>query len=92
MAIKIRSRKNRKTPKRNKRKLFSSRVKTSKYRRKQRRQRKRKTYKIRNQSGGMTTSNLLNAARYIPHTLTNTYNGLVGNAASASFLPWAGHY
>ena len=49
------------------------------------------------QKGGVSTTNLvshnlLDAARYVPHTLTNAYNGLVGNEIESSFLPWEGHY
>lgn len=82
MAIKKRSSKH------NKNKKKSFRVKTSKYKRKNRRH-KRTNKKYNTQRGG---ANLLNAARYFPHAITNTYNGLVGNAAAPSYLPWTGHY
>jgi hypothetical protein len=86
----------RKKPKHNKSKKKSFRVKTSKYKRKTRRHKKTKrtkrTKRTNAQRGGVTTTNLINAARHIPHTITNTYNGLVGNAAATSFLPWTGHY
>ena len=49
------------------------------------------------QKGGISATNLvshglLNVARYVPHTISNAYNGLVGNTAATNFLPWAGHY
>ena len=82
-----------KTPKYNKRK---SKVKSQK----KRKMRTRKLYKMRGckkQKGGISATNLvshslLNAARYVPHTVSNMYNGLVGNSASSGFLPWEGHY
>lgn len=40
----------------------------------------------------LASHNLINAVRLVPHTITNVYNGLVGNPASVSFLPWTGHY
>ena len=78
-----------KTPKYNKRKIKS-----------QKRRKTRKLYKMKGcnkQKGGISATNLvshslLNASRYVPHTITNAYNGLVGNAAATNFLPWAGHY
>lgn len=80
-----------KTPKYNKRKIKSQ---------KRRKMRTRKLYKMKGckkQKGGISATNLvshslLNAARFVPHTITNAYNGLVGNAAATNFLPWAGHY
>jgi hypothetical protein len=81
--------KRRKTPKYNKRKIKSKK-----------RRKTRKLYKMKGcnkQKGGISATNLvshslLNAARFVPHTITNAYNGLVGNAAATNFLPWAGHY
>ena len=78
-----------KTPKYNKRKIKS-----------QKRRKTRKLYKMKGcnkQKGGISATNLvshnlLNAARYVPHTVSNMYNGLVGNSASSGFLPWEGHY
>ena len=81
----------RKTPnKYNKRKVKSQKKRKTKKMRKN-----KKLYKM--QKGGISASNLvshnlLNAARYVPHTITNAYNGLVGNTASPSFMPWEGHY
>ena len=88
-----------------KKKSLSKRNKTSKYNKRkiksQRRKMKtRKLYKMKGcnkQKGGISATNLvshslLNAARFVPHTITNAYNGLVGNAAATNFLPWAGHY
>jgi hypothetical protein len=84
-----RMKKRNKTPKYNKRKIKS-----------QKRRKTRKLYKMKGcnkQKGGISATNLvshslLNAARFVPHTITNAYNGLVGNAAATNFLPWAGHY
>jgi hypothetical protein len=87
-----------------KKKTLSKRTKTPKYnKRKSKSQKRRKTRKIykmkgcNKQKGGISATNLvshslLNAARFVPHTITNAYNGLVGNAAATNFLPWAGHY
>lgn len=81
-----------------------TRTKTPKYKKIKAKSRKRrktnKLYKMKGcskQKGGISATNLvshslLNAARYVPHTITNAYNGLVGNAAATNFLPWAGHY
>lgn len=90
------------TKKRNyKKKSLSKRNKTPKYnKRKIKSQKRRKLYKMKGcnkQKGGISATNLvshslLNAARFVPHTITNAYNGLVGNAAATNFLPWAGHY
>ena len=78
-----------KTPKYNKRKVKGLKIRKT-----------RKLYKMKGcskQKGGISATNLvshslLNAARYVPHTITNAYNGLVGNPAATNFLPWAGHY
>ena len=86
--MKTRIRTRTKIPKYNKRKIKSQKRKT------------RKLYKMKGcnkQKGGISATNLvshslLNAARFVPHTITNAYNGLVGNAAATNFLPWAGHY
>ena len=86
-----------KTPKYNKRKIKSQRRKIKSQRRKMK---TRKLYKMKGcnkQKGGISATNLvshslLNAARFVPHTITNVYNGLVGNAAATNFLPWTGHY
>jgi len=54
---------------------------------------KLKKLKIKQKGGTNLVSNsLLNVARYVPHTISNAYNGLVGNTATTSFLPWVGHY
>jgi len=84
-----RMKKRNKTPKYNKRKIKS-----------QKRRKTRKLYKMKGcnkQKGGISATNLvshslLNAARFVPHTITNAYNGLVGNGSTTNFLPWAGHY
>ena len=78
-----------KTPKYNKRKVKSQKRRNCKT------NKSKKLYKM--QKGGVSTTNLvshnlLDAARYVPHTLTNAYNGLVGNEIESSFLPWEGHY
>lgn len=57
----------------------------------------KKSYKIKKQKGGLSATNLLshgliNASRYVPHTISNVYNNLVGNETNSSFLPWEGHY
>lgn len=87
-----------------KKKSLSKRTKTPKYNKRkiksQKRRKTRKLYKMKGcnkQKGGISATNLvshslLNAARFVPHTITNAYNGLVGNAAATNFLPWAGHY
>jgi len=87
-----------------KKKTLSKRTKTPKYNKRksksQKRRKTRKLYKMKGcnkQKGGISATNLvshslLNAARFVPHTITNAYNGLVGNAAATNFLPWAGHY
>lgn len=96
------------TKKRNyKKKSLSKRNKTPKYNnkrkakhQKRRKMKTRKLYKMKGcnkQKGGISATNLvshslLNAARFVPHTITNVYNGLVGNASATNFLPWAGHY
>ena len=93
------------TKKRNyKKKSLSKRNKTPKYNKRkiksQKRRKTRKLYKMKGcnkQKGGISATNLvshslLNAARFVPHTITNAYNGLVGNASATNFLPWAGHY
>ena len=61
------------------------------------RSRRRSKGKGKGQKGGISMTNLvshnlLNASRYIPHAVTNTYNGLVGNDSATHFLPWKGHY
>jgi len=84
-----RMKKRTKTPKYNKIKIKSQKTRKT-----------RKLYKMKGcnkQKGGISATNLvshslLNAARFVPHTITNAYNGLVGNAAATNFLPWAGHY
>ena len=81
-------------------KKMKTRNKTPKYNKRKIKSQKRKLNKMKGfkkQKGGISATNLLshnllNAARYVPHTITNAYNGLVGNAAATSFLPWAGHY
>jgi hypothetical protein len=87
-----------------KKKSLSKRTKNPKYNKRkiqgQKRRKTRKLYKMKGcnkQNGGISATNLvshslLNAARFVPHTITNAYNGLVGNAAATNFLPWAGHY
>ena len=87
-----------------KKKSLSKRTKTPKYNKRkiksQKRRKTRKLYKMKGcnkQKGGISATNLvshslLNAARFVPHTITNAYNGLVGNSAATNFLPWTGHY
>jgi len=90
------------TPKNNKRKKtlknikFSKRTRTPKNnKRKKTKTRKEKLYKMRGcngkQSGGVSDS-ILNAARVVPHAITNIYNTLQGNSLSSNFLPWNSHY
>ena len=85
-------------------KRMKTRTKTPKYNKRksksQKRRKTRKLYKMKGcnkQKGGISATNLvshglLNVARYVPHTISNAYNGLVGNTAATNFLPWAGHY
>ena len=89
MASKKKTLKNRKFPKR-------TRTRTpKKNKRKKTKTRKEKLYKMRGcngkQSGGVSDS-ILNAARVVPHAITNIYNTLQGNNLSSSFLPWNSHY
>ena len=104
MASKRRTLKKRNYRKKSLSKRMKTRTKTPKYNKRksksQKRRKTRKLYKMKGcnkQKGGISATNLvshglLNAARYVPHTITNAYNGLVGNAAATNFLPWAGHY
>ena len=81
-----------KTPNNNKRK--KTKTKTPKNN-KRKKTRKEKLYKMRGcngkQSGGVSDS-ILNAARVVPHAITNIYNTLQGNSLSSNFLPWNSHY
>lgn len=104
MASKRRTLKKRNYKKKTLSKRMKTRTKTPKYNKRkiqgQKRRKTRKLYKMKGcnkQKGGVSATNLvshslLNAARFVPHTISNVYNGLVGNVASTSFLPWVGHY
>lgn len=104
MVFKRRTLKKRNYKKKSLSKRMKIKTKTPKYNKikikNQKRRKTRKLYKMKGcnkQKGGISATNLvshnlLNAARYIPHTITNSYNSLVGNEASTSFLPWVGHY